>query len=277
MTLIETIQAIILRKHGPVHIRELYAEMPEALKYSIRARVYENLGRLFKRVGRGIYVAVQGEASCVVVEGDAWKEVQKIPSGIVDALVTDPPYDWLDPVNKIHTTTRLRMRWDFERREIDKDLGLELHRVLRKGAHAFFFAPAESATTRPKIDRFIRLLESCGFVFNKKWIWDKQILGMGYNGRARHELILFLSKGRRRKPCDLSVPDVLSCRPIDSRLRKHPCEKPRSLVESIVKFATKAGELVLDCFAGSCSTGLAALGLGRDSILIEKNVLCLSF
>lgn len=269
MTLTETIEAILVKKHRPMHVQELYAAMPEALEHSIRARVYENLGRLFKRVGRGIYVAVQGEASCVVVNGDAWEEVKKIPSGIVDAVITDPPYDWLDPVNKIHTTTRPRMVWDFPRRDVDRELGLELHRVLKAGAHAFFFIPSESATTRPRIDGFIRLLESCGFTFNKKWVWDKQVIGMGYNGRARHELILFMSKGRRRKPCDLSIPDMISCRPTDPRLRTHPCEKPRGLLESVIRFATKAGELILDCFAGSCSTGLAAMGLGRDSIMIE--------
>jgi site-specific DNA-methyltransferase (adenine-specific) len=94
---------------------------------------------------------------------------------------------------------------------------------------------------------------------------------MGYNGRARHEGILFMSKGRRRKPCDLSVPDVLSFKSIDARLRRHGCEKPQGLLEQLIRFATRAGELVLDIFAGSCSTGRAALRLGRDSLMIEKD------
>jgi hypothetical protein len=35
-------------------------------------------------------------------------------------------------------------------------------------------------------------------------------MGMGYNGRNQYENILFLSKGKRHKPYDLSIRDVLS-------------------------------------------------------------------
>lgn len=271
MTLIEAIEAVFSSRKGPVQIQELYSELPDKLEHSIRARIYENLGKKFKRIGRGLYVAVEGEAACLVVHGDAWKETKKIPSRSIDCLVTDPPYDWLESVNRIHSSTRIRMDWKFERKEIDRELGFELYRVLKDGAHAFFFVPAESAVSRPHIEKFIKLLESCGFVFNKRWIWDKQVLGMGYNGRSRHEGILFMSRGRRRKPFDLAIPDVLSFRAIDSRNRRHVCEKPRGVLESIIKFATRIGDIVLDIFAGSCSTGLAALKSGRHSICIEKD------
>jgi site-specific DNA-methyltransferase (adenine-specific) len=271
VTLIQAIQAVFRKKRRAVHVQELYAELPDKLEHSIRARIYENLGKIFHRVDHGLYVAVQDEAACVVVQGDAWAQVKHIPSRFVDALITDPPYPWLDAILRIHTSTRPRMRWTFEKKDIDRELGFELCRVLKDGAHAFFFVPSETATTRPHIERFILLMESCGFVFNKRWIWHKQVLGMGYSGRGCHEGILFMSKGKRRMPCDLSVPDVLSFNPIDSRVRKHPCEKPRALLEQIIRFATKTGEMVLDCFGGSLSTARAALALGRNSIVIEKD------
>lgn len=271
MTLIQAIRAFFIEKKGePVHLRDLYAHLPERKEHSLRARIYERLGKEFRRVGEGLYAAVDGPAACVVVQSDAWEAVRTLPSRSVDALITDPPYPWLDRwVGK--GTTRPRMRWGYEKREIDRDLGLELSRVLKKGAHAFIFVPAETQTTRPHIDRLIRLLEDCGFVFNKRFIWDKMTLGLGYNGRNRYEGILFLSKGPKRLPCDLSVPDVLDHPAADSRSRKHESEKPAWVLEQLVKFATRAGELVLDCFAGSLSTGKAALGLGRDSIMIEKD------
>lgn len=72
-------------------------------------------------------------------------------------------------------------------------------------------------------------------------------------------------------PCDLKIPDVLAYKTVDRRVRRHPCEKPQGLLEAILRFATEVGEVVLDCFAGSLSTGRAALELGRRAFLVEKD------
>ena len=272
MNLTEAIREFFKTATGPVHVQDLYAEFPEAHEHSIRGRIYENLGKDFRRVGRGLYVAMTEEAACVVVSGDALEETKKLPTEFFDALITDPPYPWLDRFRARNTTSWKRMQVEFDRMEIDKELGLELYRVLKEGAHAFVFVPAETGTTRPHINRMVEMLERCGFVFQKRFIWDKMVIGMGYSGRARHEGILFLTRGRaKRKPCDLGVPDVISAKAIDPRSRRHPCEKPIGLLEALVRFATKTGETVLDCFAGACSTGAAALRLGRNSIMIEKD------
>lgn len=272
MNLSEAIREFFKRRPGPVHVQDLYAEFPEAHEHSIRGRIYENLGKHFKRVGRGLYVAVAGESACVVVQGDALEELRKLPTEYADALITDPPYPWLDRFRAKNTSSWKRMQVDFERREIDADLGLELYRVLREGAHAFIFVPAETMTTRPHINQLIEILERSGFVFRKRFIWDKVSPGMGYSGRARHEGILFLTRGKaKRMPCDLTIPDVLTSRSIPPRRRRHPCEKPLGLLEALIRFATRAGELVLDTFAGSCASGSAAIGLGRNALCIEKD------
>lgn len=271
MTLIEAIREFF-KGREEVHLQDLYAHMPDALQHSIRARIYENLGKEFTRIGHGIYVAREGDATCVVVAKDALEAVKELPSLSIDALVTDPPYPWLTAHVEQHSTTRPRMRWTYEKKEVDRELGIELYRVLKAGAHAFFFVPAETAVTRRHIEIFIKTLEDCGFTFNKRFIWDRVLLGMGYNGRARYEGILFMSKGTRRKPCDLSVPDLIVERQAHHCHRVHPNEKPLGLLEKIIRFATKAGELVLDTFAGSCSTGKAAIRIGRNAICVEKDV-----
>lgn len=272
MNLAAAIRTFIRGRSQPVQVSELYAQFPDAHEHSIRARIYESLGRHFRRVGRGLYVAIEGEAACVVVQGDAMEELRKLPSEFADALITDPPYSWLDTFRARPTTSWKRMKADFERREVDAALGLELYRVLKEGAHAFLFVPAETAQTRPHINRMIQVLERSGFVFRKRFIWEKGVNGMGYSGRARHEGILFLTRGRRkRRPCDLTVPDVLSFRAAPPRRRRHPCEKPEGLLGALIRFATRAGELVLDIFAGSCAAGRAALGLGRNALLVEKD------
>lgn len=50
---------------------------------------------------------------------------------------------------------------------------------------------------------------------------------------------------------------------------KHPAEKPISMLEHAIEATTFPGDIVLDCFAGSGSTALAALRLGRRAIAIE--------
>ena len=55
-----------------------------------------------------------------------------------------------------------------------------------------------------------------------------------------------------------------------SRKGQHSAEKPVALFEFLIRTYTNEGDLVLDCCAGSGTTGVAALNLNRRFILIEK-------
>ena len=55
----------------------------------------------------------------------------------------------------------------------------------------------------------------------------------------------------------------------EKRHGKHPTQKPVALVARCLRASTNAGDLVLDLFAGSGSSGVAALELGRRFIGIE--------
>ena len=50
---------------------------------------------------------------------------------------------------------------------------------------------------------------------------------------------------------------------------KHPAEKPPELLDHAIAATTYPGDIVLDCFAGSGSTALSALRLGRRAVAIE--------
>lgn len=52
----------------------------------------------------------------------------------------------------------------------------------------------------------------------------------------------------------------------------HPTQKPVALFEYLIKTYSNEGDLVLDNCAGSGTTGIAAINLNRDFILIEKEL-----
>ena len=51
---------------------------------------------------------------------------------------------------------------------------------------------------------------------------------------------------------------------------KHPTQKPVALIERCLRASTDPGDLVIDPFAGSGSTGVAALGMGRRFIGCDR-------
>ncbi len=55
----------------------------------------------------------------------------------------------------------------------------------------------------------------------------------------------------------------------------YPTQKPRAILKRIVEASSTPGDLVLDCFAGSGTTGQACLALGREFILVDNNLAAL--
>lgn len=63
--------------------------------------------------------------------------------------------------------------------------------------------------------------------------------------------------------------DVWDFKPVEYYPGKHPCEKPQALLEHAIAASSRPGDVVLDAFAGSGATGVAALKLGRQFVGIE--------
>jgi DNA modification methylase len=112
-------------------------------------------------------------------------------------------------------------------------------------------------------------LESAGFRLRNLVIWDKGSFGCGTGFRPRHEMILHLTK---RAPVFYAtdVANVIPAKRVRSSLRSHPTQKPLELLRSLIRVVTPPNGTVLDPFAGSGSTGIAAAAEGRKAILIEK-------
>lgn len=194
---------------------------------------------------------------------DAVEWLKAQPSESVDLLVTDPPYESLEKHRAKGTTTRLKVSKGSSNRWFDifpnkrfEELLVEVFRVLKKNSHFYLFCDQETMFyVKP-------IAEKIGFKFWKPLVWDKEKIGMGYHYRARYEFILFFEKGKR-KLNNLGIPDVLSC----SRIRNgYPTEKPSELIKILIEQSSIEGDVVMDPFFGSGSTGVATLELNRNFI-----------
>lgn len=256
----------------PKHLKEIYGSFPEEKPSTIRGRLNENINRCFKRIGPGVYLATVGDAKALIIEGDAWEVIKDLEDNCIDAIITDSPYTALNYLLSIYGTTRKRhqkRKWTFETKDIDETMLKEMMRVLKPGGHFFSFQSADSKYTYDCNDEFMKTARQVGFEFNKRFIWNKMKIGMGFNGRNKYEQIIFLSKGKRTKPYDLSIPDLISVKNIPPKQRIHEVEKPVELIEDLVRFCSKEGDIILDPFAGALPTAKACLNLKRNSISIE--------
>lgn len=68
---------------------------------------------------------------------------------------------------------------------------------------------------------------------------------------------------------DVNYTDVWTFPVVRAYSGKHICEKPVSMLEHIINVSSRPGDIVLDCFAGSGSTLIAAKNLHRKYIGIE--------
>lgn len=192
---------------------------------------------------------------------DAVAWLRTLPSESIDLVVTDPPYESLEKHRAIGTTTRLKHSkassndwFEIFPNARFGELFAEVYRVLKRNTHFYLYCDPETMfVAKP-------LAEQAGFKFWKPIVWDKVTIGMGYHYRARYECILFFEKGKRKLE-DLGVADIISV----PRVRGgYPAEKPPAVTEVLVRQSSQPGELVIDPFMGSGSSGVAAVTLGRS-------------
>lgn len=59
--------------------------------------------------------------------------------------------------------------------------------------------------------------------------------------------------------------------PAGSKKRLHNCQKPVQMITDMVTTSCRPGDIVLDPFSGSGTTGVAAMCTGRRAVLIERD------
>lgn len=187
--------------------------------------------------------------------------------GHIDAVVTDPPYAIYGSSSGVSSKTADdRMVEPFFR-----DLARRLADVLPVGGHAYVHCDWRSwgalwNGARPTDMAVKNML-----------VWDKMSSGMGSNYANSHELIAFLNHWPERKAiasqeADRNHRPVLTAnvlRVTREYDKLHNAAKPVPLLTQLIENSTDRGDVILDLFAGSGSTLIAAENTGRRSVMVE--------
>lgn len=189
-----------------------------------------------------------------MIYGDSLEVLPRLPSESCDLALTDPPY-----------VVNYRSR---DGRQIAGDTTTdwiapafrEIYRVLKPNRFCISFYGWNVA------DVFLTAWKAAGFqpvghiVLVKRYASGSRFL------RYQHEQAYLLAKGQPT-PRRFPLKDVLQWEYTGNRF--HPTQKPVSALRPLIGAFSKRGDVVLDPFAGSGSTLVAAAELQRRYIGIE--------
>lgn len=195
-----------------------------------------------------------------IIHGDSLDILRGFPDNSVDFIATDPPYlmEW--------QSNRRKEKYDIIANDKNDDwlipVFTEMYRVMKPDSLCLTFYGW------PEADKFVSTFKEVGFTLKSHIVWVKNSIGLGWFTRGQHEVAYLLAKGSPLKP-ENAISDVIQAAGTGNEL--HPTQKPVSLMAKIIRCYTKEGDIVLDPFAGSCTTLMAAKQMGRKYIGIEIN------
>jgi site-specific DNA-methyltransferase (adenine-specific) len=189
----------------------------------------------------------------------------------VGVTITDPPFD-----RHTHSRGGNVVRWDggpdiakipFEPLEDVRPVAAQIARVTKRWALVF-------CAVR-QIEQWATAFEGCKWNVPRVMAWIKPDASPQFSGdRPGHgfeSIIVAHAPGKTRWNGG-GAKGVYECLRIDRDSGfLHPTQKPLDLLTALVRDFTDAGELVCDPFAGSATTGVACLRLGRRFVGWERD------
>lgn len=190
-----------------------------------------------------------------LIQWDCLIEMKKIPDKSIDLVLTDPPYGIGESAGKNKSRwnmARAKDYWDkdWDDKIPEKEYFDEIFRI-SKNQIIFWW------------NYFVQALYNspCWIVWDKN-NWD--------NDFADCELAWtsFTSAVRKFK---FTWNGMIQEDMKHKEIRQHPTQKPKELMKWCIENYSQPWETILDCFAGSGTTWVAAIELWRNYILIEKD------
>ncbi|NNC52125.1 MAG: site-specific DNA-methyltransferase, partial [Erythrobacter sp.] len=229
-----------------------------------------------------------------ILDGDCVEAMRSIPSGSIDLVFADPPYNLqlggdLNRPDGSHVDA-VTDDWDkFDTfktyDDFTRDWLIEAKRILKPDGALWVIGSYHN------IYRVGAILQDLGFWILNDIVWRKSNPMPNFRGTRftnAHETLLWCSQGEKAKyqfnyRAMKTLNDELQMRsdwvlPICNgaeRLKEggtkvHPTQKPESLLYRVLLSTTEKGDVVLDPFFGTGTTGAVAKQLQRDFIGIER-------
>ena len=204
-----------------------------------------------------------------LIKGFAEEELKNIPDESVDLIIIDPPYGINYDTNfrNEESETIGEISMDDEKIfELFPDVVREFYRILKKDSAIYCFSRWDVT------ERFAAILSKYFTIKNRlNWVKNNWSMGdLSGSYAMQCEDIIFAVKGRHILNDGRST-DVLKFDRVGGNSLLHSHQKPIELLNFLIKKSSKRGDCVLDCYAGSGSTIISAVNLGRKSIGIELN------
>ncbi len=232
-----------------------------------------------------------------ILKGDCVEVMNSLPEKSIDLIFADPPYNLQLPKNTLHRPNMTRVEavddeWDrFDSfsayDEFTRAWLRACRRVLKPGGSLWVIG------TYHNIFRVGALLQDLGFWILNDVVWIKTNPMPNFRGvrfTNAHETLIWASTGKRakytfnyeamkglnearqmRSDWWLLSPASGSERVRDeSGAKAHSTQKPEALLYRVILASSHPGDVVLDPFFGSGTTGVVARRLHRNWIGIER-------
>ena len=227
--------------------------------------------------------------SITLYHGDCLEKLKELEDKSIDLVITDPPYG-ID-----YQTFRTKSDKLVNDDNLDwlNEFAEEISRVLKDERHLYCFVDYEMSAY------FILAFKKHGFTIRNLLTIPRAVNGIG-GGRIfqqQFEFCIYASKGNKKQGRMLNHTKILrntekhrkdkrynggewrkrlpdnwhwTVASVHNAKKKfHPTEKNVSCLENMIELSSNEGEVILDPFMGSGSTGLACKNLNRDFIGIE--------
>ncbi len=240
--------------------------------------------------------SIHGESAGKIIEGDCLAALSRMPAGSVDLVFADPPYNLqlggellrpnntrVDGVN--HEWDRFDSFATYDR--FTRAWLSECRRVLKPNGALWVIG------TYHNIFRLGTALQDLGFWLMNDVIWLKTNPMPNFKGTRftnAHETLIWAARDERSRPTfnynslkafnddlqmrsDWLIPICSGAERLrdDGGRKAHPTQKPEALLSRVLLATTKPGDVVLDPFFGTGTTGAVAKALGRKFIGIERD------
>ena len=202
-------------------------------------------------------------------QGDCLELMKGIPDSAVDLVITDPPY-------VIETTGAGIYKQQDKRyiRELDsmkngfsEQILDEICRIMRR-INVYFFCSQKQII--PLLDYFV-LKRKCNWNI-LCWHKSNPVPACANKYLSDTEYILFFRDRGVKIYGEFKTKFTYYVTPLNKKDKKqyqHPTVKPIGIIENLIINSSNPGDLVLDPFMGSGTTGVACVNTGRDFIGME--------